>query len=76
MLGLRYASGLYGTCDLQDNKRSNFDVGLWTSIVGMPCVLEKGVALIAGSVGKVLKATIARLNLVNVSGPYRLFILV
>ncbi|CAL2256549.1 unnamed protein product [Prunus armeniaca] len=41
----------------------------------MPHVLEKGVALITGSVGKMPKATIARLNLVHVSSPYRLFIL-
>ncbi|KAI5317431.1 Hypothetical predicted protein [Prunus dulcis] len=69
MLDLRYASGLGRACDLQDNKRS-------TSIVSMPRVLEKGVSLIAGSVGKVPKATITRLNLVHASGPYRLFILV
>ncbi|CAL2241675.1 unnamed protein product [Prunus armeniaca] len=38
MLGLRYALGLGGACDLQDNERSNFDVGLWTFTMDMPSV--------------------------------------
>ncbi|CAL9022210.1 unnamed protein product, partial [Prunus brigantina] len=75
--------GLGRARDLQDNTHSimcilfiRISIWDWTSIVGMPHVLEKGAALIARSVGKVPKATIARLNLVHVSSPYKLFILV
>ncbi|CAL8120708.1 unnamed protein product [Prunus armeniaca] len=89
MLGLRYALGLDGAFDLQDNKCSvrprvlvwywpkalrclskygfskielqinrqyaNFDVGLWTPIVGLPRVHGGEVALIVRSVGTVRK---------------------
>ncbi|CAL8174625.1 unnamed protein product [Prunus armeniaca] len=58
MLGLRYALDLGRAFDLQDSKRSviprapvwyrpkSFDVGLWTSIVGLSRVPRGEVALI------------------------------
>ncbi|CAL9020942.1 unnamed protein product [Prunus brigantina] len=45
------------------------------SIMGMPRVQDKGVALMVGSVRKVPKATMVKLNFVHVSVPHRPFIL-
>ncbi|CAL2239558.1 unnamed protein product [Prunus armeniaca] len=80
-LGTAHRPGLGGVRDLHDNARLVRPYG--TGVVpaeGSPMLKpamcpREGFALIVESVGKVLKATIVRLNLVHVSGPHRLFIL-
>ncbi|CAL9016709.1 unnamed protein product, partial [Prunus brigantina] len=74
ILGLRYALGLDRTFDRQDSKTLNFDVGLWTPIVGLPRAPGGEVALVVRSVGTVPKLGVPQVLLREFSeGDLKLF---